>query len=99
MKDNYQELFSYMVREHGVTLLLTETQDLVDIVEKTRWIKVEHELPPLKTHVIGYVVNLFGRKQNYVSEVYFSSQQKWLMEENYECTVTHWMPLPEPPEV
>jgi len=98
MKYNYQELFSYMTQEHGVTLLQTEMQDLIDVVEKTKWIKVEDELPPLKTYVIGYVVNLYGRGKNYVSEVYFSSQQKWLIEENYECTVTHWMPLPEPPK-
>jgi hypothetical protein len=63
-----------------------------------KWIRVEDELPPLKTYVIGYVVNLFGRGKNYVIEVYFSDQQKWLMEENYECVVTHWMPLPEPPK-
>jgi hypothetical protein len=62
-----------------------------------KWIRVEDELPQLRTYVIGYVVNLFGKGKNYVCEVYFSSQQKWLLEERDECTVTHWMPLPEPP--
>jgi hypothetical protein len=63
-----------------------------------KWIRVEDKLPELQTFVIGYVVNLYGRGKNYVSEVYFSGHQKWLIEENYECVVTHWMPLPEPPK-
>jgi hypothetical protein len=97
MKDNYQELFSYMVREHGVTLLLTEMQDIINVVEKSKWIKIEDELPPLRTYVIGNVVN-FGKRKKFVSEVYFSTDQDWIIDQYDKCTVTHWMPLPEPPE-
>ena len=96
-QDNYQELFSYMTQNHGVTLLQTEMQDLIDVVEKSKWIKVEDELPPLRTYVIAYVVNLFGKGQKFVSEVYFSSDQEWIINEDDKCIVTHWMPLPDPP--
>jgi hypothetical protein len=97
MKDNYQELFSYMAREHGVTLLLTEMQDLINVVEKSKWIKIEDELPPLRTYVIGYVVSFLGRPRKIVCEVFLSKDKKWMIDNDY-CIVTHWMPLPEPPE-
>lgn len=98
MKNKYKELFSYMTQNHDVTLFQNEMQDLIDVVEKSRWIKIEDELPPLRTYVIGYVINLFGRGKNYVSEVYFSSDQEWLINIDDECIVTHWMPLPYPPK-
>ena len=96
-QDNYQELFSYMIQNHGVTLLQTEMEDLIDVVEKSRWIKIEDELPPIECYVIGYVLPKCGKTKKSVAEVYLTKSQKWLMEENYECIVTHWMPLPDPP--
>ncbi len=60
-----------------------------------RWISVEDELPPKKTGEASDKVLVYEPKTNRIgASWYFHSTGKWFN----GWDVTHWMPLPEPPE-
>lgn len=68
------------------------------INEKYGWVSVEERLPELNTPVIGwYKDNPFSK---YCPEIVSWNGKGWLFvyAERYVTTVTHWMPLPEPPK-
>lgn len=64
-----------------------------------RWIRVDDRMPVDIPH--GYCLVTDGKNvgtANYIADK-FGGGRFWLIEERKEWTPTHWMPLPEPPEV
>lgn len=61
-----------------------------------RWISVEDELPPKKTGELSDKVLVYDAENNRVgASWYIHSTGKWF---NGWDGITHWMPLPAPPE-
>jgi hypothetical protein len=67
---------------------------LCDEVERHQWISVEEQLPPAKRFYLTH------RKRGEIGKTWFcrtGPTTGYWTSDNYIC-VTHWMPLPEPPE-
>jgi len=67
-----------------------------------KWINVEHELPPTRIEVIVFANDIVMSWVETAS--YSKEQQKWKDarcdgDQDYLPIVTHWMPLPEAPEL
>ena len=75
-----------------------------DVVERPRWIPVEERLPKDEKDVLAY----YGFKhdgvlsdQRFIGTLCyfrFDPNPHWQHEGQGKLTVTHWMPLPEPPD-
>lgn len=105
-----EQLFSYYgcVNEDtsksnykGETLMAYEVADMIDDclddaptieAEPVKWIPVT-EMEPERT---GWFLT-FG-PQRKTAVVHFDSDGVWSDEDDYNIDVTHWMPLPKPPE-
>lgn len=55
-----------------------------------KWISVEDDLPPIKQRVL-----VFARNGSILIDLIMTPRSGWWVSEN---SVTHWMPLPEPPK-
>ena len=65
-----------------------------------RWISVEERLPETRGTYIAHIVHRYNKADSYsrMCIEYFDTEDMWtFLHDVYE--VTHWMPLPEPPEV
>lgn len=63
----------------------------------SEWISVEERLPEVNKNVLVFFPGIEGNKPHiYVS---FLLPRKEFVLETVHGPVTHWMPLPEPPEV
>lgn len=60
----------------------------------SEWISIEDRLPTLKARVIVFDASGFGVVSGR------RGSAGWYLEGDFDCfcNVTHWMPLPEPPE-
>lgn len=68
--------------------------DAVDAMP--RWISVEERLPEAHKNVLVYVTNPIGW---WNVEIDWMDEQGWVCSADSEWhTITHWMPLPEPPK-
>lgn len=69
-----------------------------EIDKSRKWISVEDMLPEANIHVLGIVENLHSKE---ISIIYCSKMQEWHYDYDNtgedELSVTHWMPLPQPP--
>lgn len=79
----------------------------ISALEKTKWISVKNRLPDNKEYdwVLAQVVEDNGfmhipRVMEYrqAKNDWFEETYGWLSEHNGLFSVTHWMPLPEPPK-
>ena len=67
------------------------------------WISVEDRFPPKPAWVIGatYIGLPSMGKIRISKELFYDGENEhghhWLSEGDWENKVTHWMPLPEPP--
>lgn len=59
----------------------------------TIWISVEDRLPENGDQVLGYYTTDVG---DYEGQAVVPYLLMWLIDE--DCTITHWMPLPDKPE-
>ena len=68
------------------------------------WISVKDKLPPHGDELVLIVVNGKGKNltfRNAVEIANYTSKDGWILEtfpELENMQVTHWMPLPEPPQ-
>lgn len=63
------------------------------------WISVKKRLPKTNRRVLVYIPELFNNIQTAFYARYWSeNDEDWHEEWSTNMTVTHWMPLPEPPE-
>ena len=61
----------------------------------SEWIPVSERLPD-----DGQSVIVFWRKYKEVGEAVFGKEEGWFSTDRDGChDVSHWMPMPEPPEV
>ena len=63
-----------------------------DVVEAKRWIPVTERLPEQS----GWLLT-FGQQRK-TAVVYFSCDECWYDDDDYDIEVTHWMPMPQAPE-
>ena len=79
----------------------------ISALEKTKWISVDDRLPDNKEHdwVLAQVVEDNGymhipkvMEYRQLRNDWFEETYGWLSEHNGLFSVTHWMPLPNPPK-
>ena len=81
----------------AIELLVGALRDAIAKVPK--WISVKERLPEEHGIYLAHIVHRYCKIDSYsrVAVEYFSRDGKWdSLPDLYE--VTHWMPLPEPPE-
>lgn len=66
----------------------------------SEWISVEDRLPPNYIPVLCYIPSLSSSMWQTVHECHIGADGEWHLATApaYREEVTHWMPLPEPPE-
>lgn len=85
-----------------VEVKVSDLDTLEAELEKHQWISVNDKLP--KKSAIDKPVKVWITYYGYMSEAYFSDEGEFCKEWDGKCYyskitgVTHWMPLPEPPE-
>lgn len=81
----------------AAALVVKESAELLE----QRWIPVEERLPEVwRNDETAELVNYMIYSPDFGVDIgnYHAKAKKWLCMA-LPCTVTHWMPLPEPPEV
>lgn len=63
------------------------------------WISVEDRLPPIGEEVIVAICDeRYDSLCKYTSSGWLASKDIWIVDNSICPYVTHWMPLPAPPE-
>ena len=76
-----------------ITRLKKEAADVIEELSKSRWIPVTKALPE-----DGQWVLVWGHGQH-IPTMMFRESGAWIDDQfEFHTTVTHWMPLPEPPK-
>lgn len=68
--------------------------------ETCKWIKCSERMPETNQHVLGYPA--YGKvREMYLHETYSNKIKRFRMADglNVNGYISHWQPLPEPPEV
>jgi len=79
------------------------TDEDIEYIRAPQWISVEDRLPDQYLHILVYCNR--AKNSNTWAEIHIAylSQDGWHLpfRSDYELLtkITHWMPLPEPPEV
>ena len=66
-----------------------------------RWIPCSERLPEFEREVLVYVKGNFDNSIPFITTAYINSDCDWQSDydgEVIDSKITHWMPLPEPPE-
>lgn len=78
-------------------------RDCWHFIRAQRWIPVTERLPEDDTPQGRKMVTVFvcseARRVQIASRVYWPEKDEWRWSKMMNNYVTHWMPLPEPPEV
>ena len=66
---------------------------------KKKWISVKERLPDEDTFHVLLRVDRVDEQSTWDIGLYEHVDQRWIhrLSQRYVCTVTHWMPLPVPP--
>ena len=75
--------------------------EMPSLTPLNEWVSVEDELPDFDTPVLVYVKDIFDNKSIINITKYtitYDLTNNWLGYENSSFKITHWMPLPKPPE-
>ena len=59
----------------------------------SEWISVEDKLPPIYVNVL-----IYDTIDNYISNSLLNKNKQWIGYESNIDDITHWMPLPNPPQ-
>ena len=96
MSKTFQDCIRSVALKHGVNITynnyITEAAELYR-QESERWISVEDELPDEMQNVI--LIQDYGDHIGYFATEWTKEVEKYYRINN----VTHWQPLPSPPEV
>ena len=78
-------------------------RDCEHFIRSQRWIPVTERLPeddiPQGRKTVTVLVCSEARRVQIASRVYWPKKDAWRWSKMMNNYVTHWMPLPEPPEV
>jgi|688.fasta_scaffold437967_2 hypothetical protein len=83
-------------------VVMAAADEIEHLRDERRWISVSERLPPEGVCLAAIRVrNWHEGPKHYVEIKYFDGTQQFRDEDDWvSCSaVTHWMPLPEPPEV
>lgn len=72
---------------------LSKVRSMPTLTSPNEWVSVEEKLPPPKQNVLAYSTRSGIAEADYADGVWMQYRWSAVME-----SVTHWMPLPEPPE-
>ena len=75
--------------------------DMPTLTPQNEWVSVEERLPDFDVPVLVYVKDIFDNKGTISITKYtitYDLTNNWLGYENSSFKITHWMPLPKPPE-
>ena len=95
-----KEVLVQRLAEYENTWLTPEAIERMILTARVadRWISVKDKLPENTDHVLCCTVNKAG-KQNIVRGYYDAESNGGMWACGMNNNVTHWMPLPDPPEV
>lgn len=96
--EDWSEQDTAFVAERFAELKETETWNAAIDAAAVKWISVDERLPE-KTE--GFYVCLIFRKDQNVRQSMYNTKTKRFQDMNFHDihdSVTHWMPLPEPPK-
>ena len=77
-----------------------ETVCIAPLIPQNEWVSVKDRLPDFDVPVLVYVIDVFDNKGTISITKYtitYDLTNNWLGYENSSFKITHWMPLPAPP--
>ncbi len=79
---------------------LVESVELCRKLKKPKWIPVTERLPENDDFVIVAIKDEHGDSPYVYSDFgwYFDRAECWIVDTEQRTDITHWMPLPKPPE-
>lgn len=80
-------------RRTALRYVLDLIADVPTLTPPNDWVSVEERLPPKKQNVLAYSPRSGIAEADYADGVWMQYRWSAVMDD-----VTHWMPLPEPPE-
>ena len=92
--------FAVELRKAEDALLVRDAADVIEELSKPKWIPVTDRLPEDGSDVLAYL-KYADNSRIAAANYYKGTWQDCIMGRLYlteEGFVTHWMPLPEPPE-
>ena len=91
LKNQIMNMYGYLDEETLDTLVnVLDSQPAADVAPKQPWISVKDRLP-------GPFLCVLATDGEFVFVAAYQGQQRWSGNDGFG-DVTHWMPLPEPPE-
>ena len=79
-----------------------QTMVINEYYEGMRWISVKDRLPNDRDYVLTFSDGLISTQMFYINEISRAKKKHWYFSDNsdewIDNNVTHWMPLPKPPE-
>ena len=100
---NVDAIIRWIEKVDRLIPILMEQKSLAEKQATSNWISVEERLPKIYQTVLVYRENISAHG-GYMTLEYivpdFGKPTQWKNDLNtWKSKVTHWMPLPEPPEV
>ena len=81
--------------------LMVTPIDMPTLTPPNEWVSVDERLPEVDDSVLVHIIDTFDNRENIVITKYtigLNLKMEWLGFEHNSFKVTHWMPLPAPPE-
>jgi len=97
------KITAYGIDKNLWNMLLNYREVIETLLEERKWIPVSERLPEDCVRVLTHITN--SQINTIVRGFYIHRLQEWRSDEvdethkNFLLNVTHWMPLPELPEV
>lgn len=96
-----QKLFNYLYGEYGISLMNSDFNEIEHILalQSSEWVKVEDRFPEGDGYYLIYGCHSKGCPKNVFEALFIKHRGKRYFTANgiKSKEVTHWMPLPTPP--